>query len=40
MVNDLLTTLEELQLASGFIRPIMEFTELPISYIDQGMLII
>ena len=39
VANDLLTTLEEIQLASGFVRPIMEFTDLPISYIDQGLLI-
>ena len=36
MANDLLVTLNNIQLAAGFIRPILEDTDLRLDYINQG----
>ena len=38
MANDLLVTLDNIQLAAGFIRPILEDTNRRLDYIDQGWL--
>ena len=39
VANDLLTTLDCIQLTSGFVTPIMEDTTILIEYVDQGLLI-
>jgi hypothetical protein len=39
IAGDILTTLENIQLATGFTSPILEATSLPIDYIDQGWIL-
>lgn len=39
VANDLLTTLDNVQLLTGFVSPILECTDIPIKYVDQGLLI-
>ena len=36
VANDMLVTLDNLQLMSGFVRPVMEFTETPLEFCDKG----
>ena len=38
VANDLLVTLDNIQLAAGFIRPIREDTHRRLDYIDQGLI--
>ena len=38
VANDILVTLDNLQLCSGLIHPVLEFTSLPIPYVDEGFL--
>ena len=37
--NDILVTLDNIQLASGFVRPVWEETGRQLDYIDQGWLV-
>ena len=39
VANDLLTTLDNVQLCSGWIRPILENTHTPISYLGTSYLL-
>jgi hypothetical protein len=39
LANDILTTLDNIQLASGFVSPILENTKAKIDYIDRGWII-
>jgi len=39
LANDILTALDNIQLASGFTSPILENTESPMDYIDNGWII-
>ena len=38
VANDILVTLDNLQLCSGLIQPVPEFPSLPIPYVDEGFL--
>ena len=39
VANDILVTLDNIQLNAGFVTPIMEDTSIRIHYIDQGLLV-
>ena len=39
VAGDILTTLDNIQLASGFVTPILEATVQPMDYIDQGWIL-
>ena len=39
VVNDILVTLDNIQLAVGFIRPVLADTRLRLDYIDQGWIV-
>jgi len=39
VANDILVTLDNIQLNAGFVTPIMEDRRLGINYVDQGLLV-
>ena len=38
VANDIMVTLDNVQLYSGLILPVLEFPSLPIPYVDEGFL--